>query len=48
MGVLNRYATNTWSEETEVAWEQAYTAISQIVIDTAAEDGRHAPAWWHA
>ena len=27
---------------------RAYTAISQIMIDAAAEDERHAPAWWHA
>ncbi len=45
---LTRYATRTWNEETEAAWVRAYTAISQIMIDAAAENERHAPAWWEA
>ena len=27
---------------------RAYTTISQIMIDAAAADEQHAPAWWHA
>ncbi|WP_238419354.1 globin domain-containing protein [Streptomyces taklimakanensis] len=45
---LTRYAVNSWDEQTEAAWVRAYTAISQVMIDAAAEDERHAPAWWHA
>ncbi|MEV0923833.1 globin domain-containing protein [Streptomyces spongiicola] len=48
IGALTRYAATTWDEETEAAWVRAYTTISQIMIDSAAEDERHAPAWWHA
>ncbi|MGO4427392.1 globin domain-containing protein, partial [Streptomyces sp. MCAF7] len=48
IGALTRYATGTWSEETEGAWVRAYTAISQIMIDAAAEDELRAPAWWQA
>ncbi|AWI29910.1 globin domain-containing protein [Streptomyces tirandamycinicus] len=48
IGALTRYAATTWNEETEAAWVRAYTTISQIMIDSAAEDERHAPAWWHA
>ncbi|MEV0963777.1 globin domain-containing protein [Streptomyces sp. NPDC049910] len=48
IGALTRYAVTTWDEETEAAWVRAYTTISQIMIDSAAEDERHAPAWWHA
>ncbi|MET8680386.1 globin domain-containing protein [Streptomyces sp. NPDC004647] len=45
---LSRYAPGSWSAETEAAWVRAYTAISQIMIDAAAENERHAPAWWDA
>ncbi|MFC9754876.1 globin domain-containing protein [Streptomyces sp. NPDC056921] len=48
MGALSRYATTTWNGETEAAWVRAYTAISQIMIDSAAADEQRAPAWWHA
>ncbi|MBL1096277.1 globin domain-containing protein [Streptomyces coffeae] len=48
IGALTHYAVNSWSAETEAAWVRAYTAISQIMIDAAAEDERKAPAWWHA
>ncbi|MFD9966607.1 globin domain-containing protein [Streptomyces sp. NPDC059011] len=48
IGALTRYATTTWNEETEAAWVRTYTTISQIMIDSAAENERHAPAWWHA
>ncbi|MGI5481857.1 globin domain-containing protein [Streptomyces lavendofoliae] len=47
IGALSRYATTTWDEETEAAWVRTYTTISQIMIDAAAENERHAPAWWH-
>ncbi|MET9478796.1 globin domain-containing protein [Streptomyces sp. NPDC006638] len=48
IGALTRYATNTWDEETEGAWVRTYTTISQIMIDAAAENEQHAPAWWQA
>ncbi|QKV93824.1 flavohemoprotein [Streptomyces sp. NA02950] len=48
IGALTRYAVNSWSAETEAAWVRAYTAISQIMIDAAAEDERKAPPWWEA
>ncbi|XUZ88059.1 globin domain-containing protein [Streptomyces sp. HD1123-B1] len=48
IGALTHYAVNSWGAETEAAWVRAYTAISQIMIDAAAEDERHAPPWWQA
>ncbi|GAA2064841.1 FAD-binding oxidoreductase [Streptomyces albiaxialis] len=48
MAALARYAPASWGPETEAAWVRAYTAISQIMIDAAAEDERRAPAWWQA
>ncbi|MEU8570385.1 globin domain-containing protein [Streptomyces pathocidini] len=48
LGALSRYATRSWDAETEAAWVRAYTAVSQIMIDAAAEDEQHAPAWWSA
>ncbi|MEU6298655.1 globin domain-containing protein [Streptomyces erythrochromogenes] len=48
VGALARFATQSWGPETEAAWVRAYTAISQIMIDAAAEDEVKAPAWWHA
>ncbi|WP_328398866.1 globin domain-containing protein [Streptomyces sp. NBC_00390] len=48
IGALARYATATWDAETEAAWVRTYTTISQIMIDAASENERHAPAWWHA
>ncbi|GAB2908632.1 FAD-binding oxidoreductase [Streptomyces mayteni] len=48
MSSLERYATTTWGPEAEAAWVRAYTAISQIMIDAAAEDELRAPPWWFA
>ncbi|MGW7311681.1 globin domain-containing protein [Streptomyces sp. NPDC054865] len=48
IGALARYAEFTWGPETQAAWVRAYTAISQIMIDAAAEDEVKAPAWWQA
>lgn len=48
LGALSRYATVSWGPETEAAWIRAYTTISQIMIDAAAEDEAVAPAWWEA
>ncbi|MGW0737430.1 globin domain-containing protein [Streptomyces sp. NPDC002851] len=46
IGSLSRYASAVWDEETEAAWVRAYTTISQVMIDAAAEDELRAPAWW--
>ncbi|MBB4894096.1 NAD(P)H-flavin reductase [Streptomyces olivoverticillatus] len=48
IGALTRYAPDSWDEVTEAAWVRVYTAISQIMIDAAAEDERTSPAWWQA
>ncbi|MGP3980705.1 globin domain-containing protein [Streptomyces sp. KR80] len=48
LAALARYAPDSWGAETEAAWVRAYTAISQIMIDAAADDARRAPAWWDA
>ncbi|WP_043270237.1 globin domain-containing protein [Streptomyces sp. CT34] len=48
LAALSRYATSSWSPEAEAAWVRAYTAISQIMIDAAAENETVAPAWWQA
>ncbi|MEV5607082.1 globin domain-containing protein [Streptomyces sp. NPDC052225] len=48
IAALTRYATTTWDARTEAAWVRTYTAISQIMIDAAAEDELKAPAWWLA
>ncbi|MDJ1131707.1 globin domain-containing protein [Streptomyces iconiensis] len=48
MAALSQYAPRSWGPRTEAAWVRAYTAISQIMIDAAAEDERRAPAWWQA
>ncbi|MFE6687779.1 globin domain-containing protein [Streptomyces sp. NPDC057743] len=48
LSALSRYATATWSPEAEAAWVRAYTAISQTMIDAAAENEAIAPAWWQA
>jgi NAD(P)H-flavin reductase/hemoglobin-like flavoprotein len=48
MSALERYAPRNWGPEAEAAWVRAYTAISQTMIDAAADDERRAPPWWHA
>ncbi|MEU5833869.1 globin domain-containing protein [Streptomyces diacarni] len=48
MAALARYAPHSWGPRTEAAWVRAYTAISQRMIDAAAEAERHSPAWWDA
>ncbi|MGW7457326.1 globin domain-containing protein [Streptomyces sp. NPDC054797] len=48
IGALSHYAERSWSPQAEGAWVAAYTKISQIMIDAAAEDELRAPAWWQA
>ena len=48
IGALSHYAPQTWGPRTEAAWVAAYTTISQIMIDAAAQDALRAPAWWQA
>ncbi|MFI9627477.1 FAD-binding oxidoreductase [Streptomyces sp. NPDC052042] len=48
LGALSRYAAAVWDAEAEAAWVRAYTVMSQIMIDAAAEDEWRTPAWWHA
>ncbi|MFD7668253.1 globin domain-containing protein [Streptomyces sp. NPDC059788] len=48
LAALARYAPGTWHPEAEAAWVRAYTRISQLMIDAAAEDEAVAPAWWQA
>ncbi|MEV6671117.1 globin domain-containing protein [Streptomyces sp. NPDC051162] len=48
IAALARYAGDSWDEATEAAWVRVYTAISQIMIDAAAEDEARSPAWWQA
>ncbi|NEA58047.1 flavohemoprotein [Streptomyces sp. SID13666] len=48
IGALSRYAAAVWDPLTEAAWVRAYTVISQVMIDAAAADERHAPPWWQA
>ncbi|RKN43261.1 globin domain-containing protein [Streptomyces hoynatensis] len=48
MSALERYAIRAWGPETEGAWVRAYTAISQTMIDAAADDELRSPPWWNA
>ncbi|MEC4015776.1 globin domain-containing protein [Streptomyces sp. H27-D2] len=48
IGALTRYAPETWSPAAEAAWVRVYTAISQIMIDSAAASELTAPPWWQA
>ncbi|WP_242587512.1 globin domain-containing protein [Streptomyces sp. MST-110588] len=48
LGALARYAPRTWSQDCEGAWVRTYAVISEIMIDSAAEDEAKAPPWWHA
>ncbi len=47
IGSLSRYAAAIWDQETEAAWVRVYTTMSQVMIDAAAVDELHAPAWWY-
>ncbi|WP_129841516.1 globin domain-containing protein [Streptomyces sp. RFCAC02] len=47
MSALERFAPS-WGPEAEGAWVRAYTAISQIMIDAAADDELRAPPFWYA
>lgn len=46
LSALSRYAADSWDAETEGAWVRAYTRISQVMIDAAADDEERSPAWW--
>ncbi|MFE9258715.1 globin domain-containing protein [Streptomyces sp. NPDC006879] len=48
IGALSRYAEQSWDPAAQGAWVRAYTTISQIMIDAAAEEESRTPAWWQA
>ncbi|WP_329120101.1 globin domain-containing protein [Streptomyces sp. NBC_01465] len=48
IGALSRYAERSWDAETQGAWVRAYTTMSQVMIDAAAESELTAPPWWLA
>ncbi|NLU69554.1 globin domain-containing protein [Streptomyces sp. HNM0574] len=48
LGAIAQYAPESWDDATEDAWARAYTTISQVMIDAAAEDELRSPAWWEA
>ncbi|MFF4935311.1 globin domain-containing protein [Streptomyces griseofuscus] len=45
IGALSRYASS-WSAQMEGAWVRAYTTMSQVMIDAAADAEALAPPWW--
>ncbi|MFI5529130.1 globin domain-containing protein [Kitasatospora sp. NPDC051853] len=47
IAALRHFSGRSWSQEVEKAWTEAYTVVSQAMIE-AAEAAAAVPAWWEA
>lgn len=47
IAAIRHFSGHYWTQETEKAWTEAYTVISQAMLE-AAEAAATAPAWWEA
>ncbi|MEV6208717.1 globin domain-containing protein [Kitasatospora sp. NPDC051914] len=45
---LKHFCGHTWTKEHEKAWTEAWTVVSQAMIDAAAAVPADRPAWWQA
>ena len=48
LATLHRFAAQAWDEAAQHAWERAFDHAVDIMIDAAARDAEHSPAWWVA
>ncbi|GAA4856494.1 globin domain-containing protein [Kitasatospora terrestris] len=48
IAALKHFSGHAWTPEIEKAWTEAYTVISQAMIDAAAAVPAGTPAWWEA
>jgi NAD(P)H-flavin reductase len=48
LATLHRFAARAWDETAQRAWERAFDHAVDVMIDAAARDAEHAPAWWIA
>ncbi|MEV4560625.1 FAD-binding oxidoreductase [Kitasatospora sp. NPDC049285] len=48
IAALKHFSGHHWSPEIEKAWVEAYTVISQAMIDAAAAVPADTPRWWNA
>ncbi|WP_457029142.1 globin domain-containing protein [Kitasatospora sp. P5_F3] len=47
LAALRHFSGHSWTQEIEKAWSEAYTVISQAMLEGARADAQ-APAWWEA
>ncbi|GAA2142859.1 FAD-binding oxidoreductase [Kitasatospora kazusensis] len=48
IAAVRHFSGHSWTPELEKAWTEAYTVISQAMIDAAAAEPAGTPAWWEA
>ncbi|MER5637836.1 globin domain-containing protein [Kitasatospora sp. NPDC002227] len=48
IAALRQFSGHSWTPEIEKAWTEAYTVISQIMIEAAREAPARGPAFWEA
>jgi NAD(P)H-flavin reductase/hemoglobin-like flavoprotein len=48
LATLHRFAAQGWDEAAQRAWERAFDHAVDVMIDAAARDAEHSPAWWVA
>lgn len=48
IAAVRHFSGHSWTAEIEKAWTEAYTAISQVMIEAAAAEAADTPAWWDA
>ena len=46
LATLEHFAGEAWTPEAAQDWAEAYELIAKLMCDAAAEDEKHAPAWW--
>lgn len=46
LATLEHFAGEAWTPEVAADWTEAYGLIAKLMTEAAAEDEKHAPAWW--
>ncbi|MFB7667477.1 globin domain-containing protein [Kitasatospora sp. NPDC056138] len=48
IAAVRHFSGHSWTPEIEKAWTEAYTVISQVMLEAARSVPVEAPAWWEA
>jgi len=48
LATLAHFSGADWTPELAADWKAAYELVAKVMIDSAQEDSRHSPPFWHA